>query len=445
MWEGFENDGTPPPWTNYHDPIMAYNHSSDPPTPAAVDITGGVFYPANSQFGAAFAGKYFFADAGAGFIRYFDPANPGTVGTPDTSSAFASALTTFGPVDLKVDADGNLYYLARGGEVHRISYTGDYGASEVVARQLFYNNSVYDGNDPSAGETDDDAIATIVVAYRAGDGTASPQNVSSYSRGINGVMIDVAGNHGPLSADDFTFRVGESNDLGTWTSAPAPSSILVRPGAGVSGSSRVEIIWDDGAIANSWLEVTLEGDDAAGGFNTDTGLAESDTFYFGSRLGDALSNSPASLFVTNVSDEIGARNNVSGNVPITNVYDFDRNGLINVADQIVARNNIGVLNRLSVPGMGTPASAIAETENGREAVATALSVPAAEQRANEMLDVAGSIVVDADVTARRSGRGASVMVEGNASGRLGRMAVREMIDLALDDELLDELLESALS
>ena len=141
VWEGYENDGTPPPWANYLDPIMAYNHSSDAPTPSGVDITGGVFYPANSSFGASFAGKYFFADAGAGFIRYFDPDNPGTVATPDTSSGFASSLTTFGPVDLKVDAAGNLYYLARGGEVYRISYTGNYGpehrrGSRVVLQQL---------------------------------------------------------------------------------------------------------------------------------------------------------------------------------------------------------------------------------------------------------------------------------------------------------------------
>ncbi len=145
VWEGFENDGTPPPWANYHDPAMAYNHSSDAPTPAGVDITGGAFYPANSQFGSDYAGKYFFADAGANFIRVFDPANPGSLATPDTSTAFASDLTTFGPVDLKIDAEGHLYYLARGGEVYRISYTGSY-TSTAIGRHIFYNQSAFDGN-----------------------------------------------------------------------------------------------------------------------------------------------------------------------------------------------------------------------------------------------------------------------------------------------------------
>ncbi len=254
VWEGFENDGSPPPWTNYHDPIMAYNHSNDAPTPAAVNITGGAFYPANSQFGAAFAGKYFFADAGAGFIRYFDPAEPGTVDVPDTSSSFASSLTTFGPVDLKVDATGNLYYLARGGEIHRISYTGDYGPSEIIGRHLFYNNSKFDGGNPGANASDDAAIATDKSAYQAGSGLAEVLHVSSYSRGINGIMIDVVGNHGPLDVSDFKFRVGNNDSPETWAIAPAPMLVTLRAGAGEDGSDRVEIIWADGAIANSWLK-----------------------------------------------------------------------------------------------------------------------------------------------------------------------------------------------
>ncbi|HKB05858.1 MAG TPA: PQQ-dependent sugar dehydrogenase [Gemmataceae bacterium] len=121
LWEGFESP--PPSWANYHDPIMAYDHSNSAPTPAGIAITGGTFYPGNGPFGSDYAGKYFFADLGGNFIRLFDPANPGTVGTPDKSTGFASALTGTQPVDLKVDAAGNLYYLSRGaGAVYRISF-----------------------------------------------------------------------------------------------------------------------------------------------------------------------------------------------------------------------------------------------------------------------------------------------------------------------------------
>lgn len=122
LWEGFESP--PPSWANYRDPIMAFDHSSASGAPAGCAITGGVFYPASGSFPSAYAGKYFFADVCGNFIRVFDPANPGSLSNPDTSTAFASSLSTGGPVDLKVDAAGNLYYLARGGtgEVYRISY-----------------------------------------------------------------------------------------------------------------------------------------------------------------------------------------------------------------------------------------------------------------------------------------------------------------------------------
>jgi PA14 domain/Bacterial lectin/Immunoglobulin I-set domain/Gylcosyl hydrolase family 115 C-terminal domain len=116
---------------------MAYDHSDSAPTPAGIAITGGAFYPANGPFGAAYAGKYFFADLGGNFIRLFDPANPGTVGTPDKSAGFASALTGSQPVDLKVDAAGNLYYLSRGaGAVYRISFRVPTIAEQPVDLQV---------------------------------------------------------------------------------------------------------------------------------------------------------------------------------------------------------------------------------------------------------------------------------------------------------------------
>jgi glucose/arabinose dehydrogenase len=118
LWEGFEPTA---PWTNYRDPLMAYDHSNSPPSPAGIAITGGVFYPANSSFGSAYSGKYFFSDFGADFIRVFDPSNPGSVATPDTSTGFATNVTGGAPVDLKVDSGGRLYFLARGtGKIYRI-------------------------------------------------------------------------------------------------------------------------------------------------------------------------------------------------------------------------------------------------------------------------------------------------------------------------------------
>ncbi|HEY2892604.1 MAG TPA: PQQ-dependent sugar dehydrogenase [Pirellulales bacterium] len=340
LWEGFNSP--PPSWTNYRDPIMAYDHSSSAPTPAGVAITGGAFYPANGNFGSAYARKYFFADFGANFIRVFDPAHPGTVSVPDTSVGFASNMTTAGPVDLKIDAAGNLYYLATGGEIYRISFSGAFGPTAVVNRRLFYNDSQYDGNNVAANSTDDAAIATDKVAYRPGTGAASFANVSSYSKGINGIMIDVSGNLGPISAADFIFRVGNNNAPSTWATASVPSAVIVRPGAGVGGSNRVEITWPSAAIQKQWLEVIVRGNDATGGNDTRTGLASSDVFFFGNSVGDTGASDTGTFANVNAMDELDVRHHYATSVPgipVSNLYDIDRDGDVDALDELTVRNN----------------------------------------------------------------------------------------------------------
>jgi glucose/arabinose dehydrogenase len=448
VWEGYENDASPPDWDNYHDPIMAYNHSNDLPTPSGVDITGGAFYPANSQFGAAFAGKYFFADAGAGFIRYFDPANPGTPATPDTSSAFASDLTTFGPVDLKIDSAGNLYYLARGGEVHRISFTGEYGPSDVVARNLFYNNSAFDGNDAAANATDDDAIATDRAAYLPGDGPAQPANASSYSRGINGIMIDLAGNHGPLSVSDFTFRIGANNDPDSWAIAPAPTTVVVRAGAGVGGADRVEIVWADGVIRNTWLQVIVEGNDAAGSFNENTGLDTSDVFFWASRVADSGTSPNPDTFTTSTTDSLEVFATLGGNRPITELRDYNRDGQVTTTDSLLVFANLGATPRINISAgaLAAPqvAAADASPDDGSgSAVAAALSADAVEVGTLELGWIGQRQPIRPDeALPPTSSRSAPLLGRFDA----GSLAVKAAasVDAAFDDELLADLLDSTI-
>ncbi|MGE0696855.1 MAG: sorbosone dehydrogenase family protein [Pirellulales bacterium] len=341
--EGFE---TSTPWTNYHDPQMAYDHSgATAPSPSSSAIAGGVFYPVGGVFGSSFAGKYFYADLGGRYIRVFDPENPGSDGTPDTSVNFATALTTSAPVDLKVDAAGNLYYIARGGtgEVYRIS------ANNVAAAQLFYNESAFDGDDAAIGVADDGAIAVDKSAYLPGAGLAGFESVSSYARGINGLMIDLAGGgtHGSITANDFVFKVGNSNSPNTWGAGPAPAAVSVRLGAGVSGSDRVEITWASGAIVNTWLEVQVLA-------NARTGLPANDVFFFGSLVGDTGSPT-ATSFTTTTAD---ASTIVAGGLGpaggISNVRDIDKSNTITVAgDRGAALANVGSITRLNV-GTGGP-------------------------------------------------------------------------------------------
>lgn len=97
-WPTTEGPTTNP---SFRSPIFAYNHLV-----TGCAIAGGTFYnPPTVQFPSSFVGKYFFADLCAGWIRVLDPSN-------NTASDFATGIAQ--PVDLKVAADGSLYYLSIG-------------------------------------------------------------------------------------------------------------------------------------------------------------------------------------------------------------------------------------------------------------------------------------------------------------------------------------------
>ncbi len=221
-------------------------------------------------------------------------------------------------------------------------------AATVVDRHIFYNNSKFDGESAAAEGADDGATATDKVAYLPDSGLATTASVSSYVHGINGVMIDIANLDGQLTADDFTFRMGTVNSPESWALAPAPLEIVVRAGEGLGGADRVTITWADGAIKNTWLQVVVEGNDVTGGFNTNTGLAASDVFYFGSRVGDTFEGATSMATTTSAGDELAARFNLGINRPVTSIYDFNRDGVVNAADQLIARNNAGLLQMLDI-------------------------------------------------------------------------------------------------
>ena len=203
----------------------------------------------------------------------------------------------------------------------------------VIGRHLFYNNSAFDGADPAANAADDGAIAgdkQALLPYRA----ASFANYSSYSKGINGVMVDVLGLPGnvQLAPGDFVFRAGNTATPANWALAPEPT-VTTRATPGAPGSSRVSLVWPDGAIAKRWLQVTVKSD-------MRTGLTAPDTFYFGNAVGES-GNGTGDTFV-NGTDFAGARDNQRGSqnpAPITWRWDYNRDGLVNGTDLAIARDN----------------------------------------------------------------------------------------------------------
>ncbi len=215
-------------------------------------------------------------------------------------------------------------------------------AIEPVARHVFYNNSSLDGNDTAANAADDGAVDGSKIARLAGQ-TVTSSNYTSYSRGINGVMVDIAGLsevYDPV-AGDFAVRVSDTA-TGVWSSGPAPS-VSVRRGEGFGGAARITLIWPDGVIANKWVEVTVKSDASGGGL----GLAGDDLFYFGNSVGDSdgdssTGGSELDLFI----DQFG----LSGGGLAS---DFDADGQVGLSDFSIMRERFG--QSVATPSFPAPA------------------------------------------------------------------------------------------
>ncbi len=225
------------------------------------------------------------------------------------------------------------------------SFRTSHRPGRVLGRHVFYNDSLFDGFDPTAGPADDAAVAPDKQALLPGQ-TAGFANYISHHRGLTGVMIDIEDLPGTPEAGDFAFLVGGTGPSGGapsgWTSWPTDPSepgydagrlpaISVRRGAGVNGTDRVTLLWPPGVISGRWLRCTVRA-------GPRTGLAGDDVFYFGSAPGE--SNSPENgLAVVNETDVLAVRQNLrppENPAPIDDWYDHNRDGPVDAADEALA-------------------------------------------------------------------------------------------------------------
>ena len=207
--------------------------------------------------------------------------------------------------------------------------------SRVIERQLFYNNSVFDQHDDDPTH-DLAAVATDKRALLAGGGVAGFENLSSYTRGINGLVVGFfsPGQARPhdLGPDDFEFRMGADGDPALWPLAPAPAAIRVIPVPGPN--SFYALTWPDGAIRNTWLRCTVKANDH-------TNLAAPDVFYFGNlagETGDGDSRTRAMPRVTAI-DLANVRRSLNSDALRTSPVDINRDGRVNSLDLAAVRSN----------------------------------------------------------------------------------------------------------
>ncbi|MHC4294029.1 MAG: DVUA0089 family protein, partial [Planctomycetota bacterium] len=224
----------------------------------------------------------------------------------------------------------------------------DFGGTQVAGRSVFYNNSVWDGYDPGANASDDNAIDLSKTPLMAGQ-TASFANYISYVNGINGIMVDIVQVSGTPTAADFATKVGNDNDPSSWAAGPTPLSVTVRAGEGAGGTDRVTLIFSDTDAYNSnWVELTVLP-------TANTGLVSPDVFYYGLAIGDT--GNSATDAVVDASDRLGCRANLNPGFPtpepITSPYDFNRDGAVDASDRLIARAHITgfltALNLITVP------------------------------------------------------------------------------------------------
>ncbi len=277
-------------------------------------------------------------------------------------------------------------------------------AHRVVDRHVFYNNSSHDGNNSKADPRDDDAIATDKEALLPGE-TPSAENLTNYSRGTNGIMIDIDGLPGRNInlQDAFEFRVGNTQDPSTWDEAPEPRQITLRRGEGENGSDRVTVIWDDAAITNKWLQVTVKAEN--------TGIPTDDIFYFGNLIADATGDGR-----TNGLDLLAWQSelfNTGDNLR----PDFDKNQLVNGLDLLSWQANLFdtlEMDLITDPSQSAPLTGEDDTQTSnppirrsrsRAQTPTETAPPAAASAAdNPSLEVLSSASIDAiqDHRAKRS-------------------------------------------
>ena len=222
----------------------------------------------------------------------------------------------------------------------------------VVARHVFYNHSFFDGGRAAADGGDDAAVAPDKAALLPGQ-PPTFVNVTSYTRGINGIMIDVVGLAD--AAERLLFHTAPSPDAAAWQAAPAPLSITRRAGAGVDGSDRITVVWASGAIVNRWLRVTLPPDAAAG-------LASADVSYWGNLVGETGVGGPTPVVnALDVSATRAASTSTGRRVGLASRFDFNRDGRANAVDwAIVRRAMFSTLPVAAAPASAAPSRRIAE-------------------------------------------------------------------------------------
>jgi hypothetical protein len=202
---------------------------------------------------------------------------------------------------------------------------------------------------------DDATIAADKRALLPGE-APSFANVTSFDKGINGIMVDIAGLRPGAVVTPSDFGFGDAPD----------ASVNVRPGAGTDGSDRVTLLWADedpslgnpDAVANGWLTVTVRA--------ANLGLARPDVFSFGNLVGETGDGTGAAGWRVSALDLSAIKRALNTDAPITSPADFNRDGRVNALDLAIVKRNLNHSLPLIPPLTAAPAASDAQRRAAEE-------------------------------------------------------------------------------
>jgi Bacterial Ig domain/Dockerin type I domain len=216
-----------------------------------------------------------------------------------------------------------------------VSSTGN--VNITVSATISQRGLVYAGATGSSAST---SLATDKVPLLPGQ-SSTYANYTNYSKGLNGVVLDVAGLPAAttdvemLASLQFAQWDGISAAGFTALSSAAVPTVSVLSGVGAGGSTRVLVTFPDNTVQNTWLRIVVAA-------NAQTGLSTNDVFYFGNVIGDFNVGNTTSRIRVNALDSSAVRNNQSpgaNSVDVTNFFDVNRDGRVNALDTSIVRNN----------------------------------------------------------------------------------------------------------
>ena len=203
--------------TGFDCPVYAYDHSQ------GCAITGGAFYnPTTATFPASYVGKYLFAEYCGNWIKFIDPNAP-----PADNAAASFATGVSSPVDLRVAADGSLYYLARGaGAVGRIQYT----ANDPPSITQHPGNQTVPVNGTAVFTVSASGAPTL--RYQWQRNLVDIQNATLSTLTLNNVQLaDNGAQYRCVVTNDFGFADSNAATLTVTVNTP-PTATITLPTAG---------------------------------------------------------------------------------------------------------------------------------------------------------------------------------------------------------------------